>query len=346
MEKINKILKYILLGGDNLIYKKMKAVFLLVLFLSNLIFRSSSEVECDGTIIEHCSKCSTGDDSDACATCDDYYFPFLSDLYCLPCNDSIYGQTGCKGKCNGTNYIDTRFAFCEKESCAEGYYNLNGICTNCSIGSPHCKNCTYEVSEQETNGTFICHECESNEYMLSEEGICELCNTFLPKCKECHYENYNKVCDKCNGGYFLNSAGKCQECYNSYFKGGKCHVCSANRNEYDCWCDVGFVKINNSQCKECPPGCAKCSYDNKTDSTECLSCKSSFFLNSNKECINCAERCNSCELDKDNNIICLYCDSNSVLNNNKCLFCDFGCSNCAIDPNSAYKNETLCSECK
>ena len=135
----------------------MKAAFLLLLFLSNLIFISNSEVECDGTIIEHCSKCSSGDDLDACATCDDYYFPFLSDLYCLPCNDSIYGQTGCKGKCNGTNYIDTRFAFCEKEGCAEGYYNLNGICTNCSIGSPHCKNCTYEVSEQETNGTFTCH---------------------------------------------------------------------------------------------------------------------------------------------------------------------------------------------
>ena len=87
----------------------MEHNFLLMLFLSNLIFISSSEIECDGTIIEHCSKCSTSDDSDACAICDDYYFPFFSDLFCLPCNDSIYGQTACEGKCNITNYITTRF---------------------------------------------------------------------------------------------------------------------------------------------------------------------------------------------------------------------------------------------
>ena len=170
----------------------MKAIFLLLLLLSNFLLISSSKVECEGTIIEHCSKCSTGDDSDACATCDDYYFPFFSDLYCLPCNDSIYGQTACEKKCNGTNYITTRFPFCEKEGCAEGYFNLNGICTNCSTGSPNCKDCTYEVSEQETNGNFICHECESNEYLLTSYGECKHCNTFLSNCQECHYEKNSK----------------------------------------------------------------------------------------------------------------------------------------------------------
>ena len=142
----------------------MKAIILLVILLSNIILISNSEVECDGTKIEHCSKCNTGDVSDSCASCDDKHFLFFNDLLCIPCNDSTYGQIGCEGNCDGSDYVDTRFAFCEKGGCAEGYYNLNGICTNCSIGSPFCKKCTYEVQENETDGNFICHECISNEY--------------------------------------------------------------------------------------------------------------------------------------------------------------------------------------
>ena len=326
----------------------MKAIFLLLLFLLNLIFISSSEVECEGTIIEHCSKCSTGDDSDACATCDDYYFPFFSDLYCLPCNDSIYGQTACEKKCNGTNYITTRFPFCEKEGCAEGYFNLNGICTNCSTGSPNCKDCTYEVSEQETNGNFICHECESNEYLLTSYGECKHCNTFLSNCQECHYEkNSKEVCDKCYGGYFPNSEGKCQNCYYRDISGGRCYVCSVNETEYDhCYCYGGYVKIGHSECHDCGSGCSSCLYDNKTGSTECLRCYSGYVFNSDKKCIYCGDRCNKCKLDKNNNPICLSCNSNAVLKDDKCLFCDYGCSNCTIDPKSAYKNETICSSCR
>ena len=56
-----------------------------------------------------------------------------------------------KKKCDGTNFMTTRFPFCDKEGCAEGYYNLNGICTNCSMGSENCKKCTYEVNEQMEN---------------------------------------------------------------------------------------------------------------------------------------------------------------------------------------------------
>ena len=297
----------------------MKAVFSLLLFLSNLIFISNSEVECDGTILEHCSKCSTGDDSDACATCDDYYFPFLSDLYCLPCNDSIYGQIGCKGKCDGTNYIDTRFAFCEKEGCAEGYYNLNGICTNCSMGSPHCKNCTYSVSEQETNGPFICHECESNEYLLSGFGECKHCNTFKSHCQECHYDNNSQpICDKCEEGYYPDSNGICQRCYQTSISGGYCYVCSVNQTEYDrCSCYSGYAKIGHSKCQSCPSGCAECSYDKKTGDTKCLRCKTGYVLNSDNNCIDCGENCKYCQLDKNNNTICLSCYPNSVLKDGK-----------------------------
>ena len=287
----------------------MKATSLLMLFLSNIIFISNSEVECDGTVIEHCSKCSTGENSDACSTCDDYYFPFLSDLYCLPCNDSIYGQIGCKGKCNGTNYINTRFAFCEKEGCAEGYYNINGSCIKCNMDLPNCKRCTYEISEQETNGSFICHECENNEYLLSY-GECKLCNTSLSYCQKCHYDNKSQaVCDKCSEGYYLDSNGKCKECYYKNIYGGRCYVCSINETEYDyCYCYNGYTKKGYSECRYCSsPFCSECFYNDETGKTECLGCRANYILNSDKTCISCGDECNSCEFGEDNNIICLSC---------------------------------------
>ena len=72
----------------------MKVTILLVILLSNIILTSNSEVECNGTTTEHCSKCSTGDDSDSCSSCDDKHFLFFNNLLCIPCNDSTYGQIG------------------------------------------------------------------------------------------------------------------------------------------------------------------------------------------------------------------------------------------------------------
>ena len=52
------------------------------------------------------------------------------------------------------------------------------------------------------------------------------------------------MCDKCYGGYFPNSEGKCQNCYYRDISGGRCYVCSVNETEYDhCYCYGGYVKI-------------------------------------------------------------------------------------------------------
>ena len=191
--------------------------------------------------------------------------------------------------------------------------------------------------------------------MLSGFGECKKCDTFLSNCQECRYDNNNNnnnnnnnqpICAKCDDGYYPDSDGKCKNCYYKSISGGECYVCSINKTEYDrCWCWGGYVKIGHSECFSCPSGCAECSYDNKTGTTECLSCYSNHVFNSDKECIYCGEHCSSCKLDKDNNTICLSCYSDSVLDNDKCLFCQYGCSNCTINPNSVYKNETVCSKC-
>ena len=74
-------------------------------------------------------------------------FITLANLFCLPCNDPIYGNVGCIGNCDGSNYLKDRNIMCNENDCAEGLYNLNGICFNCTDGLPNCKKCHSEINE-------------------------------------------------------------------------------------------------------------------------------------------------------------------------------------------------------
>jgi len=60
-------------------------------------------------------------------------------------DDENEGQKGCEGSCDSSKYSITRNVLCDK--CKEGYYNIEGICLQCSIGSPNCTNCSYEAYE-------------------------------------------------------------------------------------------------------------------------------------------------------------------------------------------------------
>ena len=125
---------------------------LIFMFIS-LIYSIScfSEVlQCGDQQIKDCEKCGSGDASDTCIQCKDKHFLFFNNYYCLPCDDPLYGQKNCGGNCDGSRYNETRNVLCSENDCKEGYYNLNGICKNCSEGSPGCLNCTYEVQERQT----------------------------------------------------------------------------------------------------------------------------------------------------------------------------------------------------
>ena len=321
----------------------MKVVLLFILFLSNIIIISNESLNCDGEIIDHCKKCNTGENSDSCAECEDKYFLFFNNLLCLPCNDLTYGQIGCDGNCDGSDYAQTRFAFCEIGKCKEGYSNYNGLCFECGINSPGCANCSYVVQESQTNGTFICHNCVSNEYKLSEFGTCEHCN--INNCEKCHFNNTRAECDKCVDGYYKDSNGYCKQCYTSYIRGGRCLICSDNETDYEsgnCWCDSGYYLSGHSKCESCPNRCSYCQINNITNNIECLDCFSHYALNPNNTCIFCGEGCAHCELDENLYPVCLSCYSGKFLDNNKCLVCSSGCSKCTIESTS---NLTICNQC-
>ena len=87
--------------------------------------------------VENCQKYTCEDEDDGncqkeeikkCKICNDKYFPFLKGLLCLPCDDEIYGNIGCGGNCDGSNYEFTRNIMCEKDGCKDDYFNLDGIC--------------------------------------------------------------------------------------------------------------------------------------------------------------------------------------------------------------------------
>ena len=319
----------------------------LIFFLSTFFFISNEELQCEDEKIEYCTKCNTGDDSDSCSTCEDKYFPFFSDLLCYPCNDSLYGQEGCIGKCNSTNITYIRHALCEEGGCKEGFYYRDGNCNNCSLWQNGCTKCTYKKEENRTYGNIICQECESD-YNLTEDGECQLCYSY--NCEECHYENnYTKtVCDKCFDGYYPDLNGQCKRCRISYIDNGYCTICSDNDNDTDydsCNCYYSSVKIGDSNCSECPDNCDVCEYNNQTNTIQCLTCDYEYSLNSSKDCIYCGDGCNSCTIDENNNPICTSCESEYTLFESSCYKCTDYCTKCKVNESSKFKNETICTEC-
>ena len=345
------------MGGKNILYfyeyklslkkkRYMKLGYLAFCFIASF-FILTKELQCEDEKIEHCTKCNTGNDSDSCSSCEDKYFPFFNNLLCYPCNDSLFGQEGCIGKCNSTNITSIGHALCEEGGCKEGYYNQNGYCFNCSISLDGCKKCTYKKNENIAYGYAICQECENSDYKLTKEGTCELC--YSNGCEECHYEdNYSRtVCDKCIDGFYRDLNGQCKECRTSYIDNGYCLICSDNGTAYDsCNCYYGSVKVGNSNCSECPDNCNECTYNNKTNTIECISCEYQYQLSSNKDCIKCVDGCDSCTIDKNNNPICTSCDYGYALYESSCYKCTDFCDKCTVDESSENKNETICTECQ
>ena len=185
-----------------------KTLYIILSLAINLFLVKGAPLKCGEESIDNCKSCGKFDEIyDSCGTCQDAHFPLMENLLCIPCNNTLYGQVGCKGNCDGSDYSTTSFAFCDE--CIDGYYSLEGICETCEIGSPGCKKCTYlAVGTDLTNKTFKCQECISSEYKL-EKFYCRKCSdlNLIPNCIQCHFEGEDQhpVCDKRYSYYYVNS---------------------------------------------------------------------------------------------------------------------------------------------
>ena len=142
-------------------------LLILILFLKN--------VDSQSNIIQNCEVYGKSADSNTCSKCKNNHFLFFHNFYCLPCDDELYGQVGCGGKCNNSHIMKNRMVDCD--TCKEGYIKEKGICIPCS--NYGCKNCIYNQDNE-----LECTECISKEYFY-ENKKCEKCE--MDKCIECHF---------------------------------------------------------------------------------------------------------------------------------------------------------------
>ena len=324
----------------------MKEIILMsFVLILNLCFIKASSIKCGDQQIDNCKECGQGEESNTCTTCEVEYFPFFENKLCIRCDDSIYGQIGCKGECISEDYFNLGFVYCKE--CKEGYYNLEGICYRCDTGSPGCSECSYEKEGDNENKIFKCKKClNKEEYRLNENFRCVKCNENLENCKKCNFtedEGFQAQCTECSEGYYLNSEKTCSRCYDENIEGGTCHICSIDSKPDYCSCYSGYI-LRDFSCLQCPDNCDECEFSEENNSTKCLRCIFSYTLNSANQCIPCEEGCRFCYLDKNDNPICLSCYSNKFLSieNNKCFNCPDRCIDCYFDNN---KNEVVCIKC-
>ena len=315
----------------------MKIKFLL--FLSFIV-----NLKCSSNYIENCSDLDKNDYSIFCKKCKENYFLFFDGLYCLPCNNSYYGQVGCQGNCDSSRYKNDRFVYCNENQCKEGFYYLNGLCFDCDKGSPGCKKCIV-IETQSDNGkkdyNYICQQCISNEYRLDNFGTCEKCK--ISHCLKCEFSNDNssQKCIQCESNYYLSEDGTCKSCEVKSIDYGYCTDCSDNKsNLSSCYCYNNYGINKNKSCSPCNEGCNLCIID-ENNLPYCLECNSGTFKNQN-ECLKCSSGCNTCIIGDQGQNICTACDSQYALFNGNCKECIRGCNNCIIKDD----NNTSCLSCQ
>ena len=322
----------------------MKEIFLIIFYLLNFITNKQEVLKCGEQFIENCLKCGAGENKDSCVLCKPNHFLFFHNLFCLPCDDEIYGQVGCGGNCDGSRYNETGFVFCEENGFKEGYYNINGLCFSCSDGSPGCGKCTIE--KQSDTEIYKCDKCLSKKYKLENDGICHHC--YKSNCLSYHFtEDYEHAeCDRCIYNYYLNSEKECVKCKYISIQNGACRVCSDNNEDFNygpCWCYTNYTKFSHSICVKCPDNCPLCKYNKESNRTECIRCERGYTLNPDKKCISCGEGCEYCFLGKNLKPICNFCFSGKFLSEERqCLQFPKNCRRCKLDVNNNILNCIYC----
>ena len=320
-------------------------LFLLSLFF-NSIFINADVLQCGKEKISNCKECGQGENSNRCETCEAKHFPVLENLFCLACNDPVNGQVGCIGGCTISDNSDYGNTYCQE--CKEGYYNLHGKCIKCQDSNPGCSICYYDENTEQGYNPVKCQKClNEEEYRLDEDFNCVKCQNEIYGCKKCHYTgdvDFPVECDECEENLYLNSNKECDYGQDIEIEGGECYICSDDPDDEPsfCYCYSGYILVGNS-CKQCPDNCDQCIYNEESDSTKCLSCQAGYIFDSMNECIPCDEGCNYCDLDENNNPICLVCQEEFIPHEKKCYTSPDNCEEIGYD---STQREIICTSCK
>jgi hypothetical protein len=177
------------------------------------------------------------------------------------CNHLIYGQIGCGGNCDGSQYETSRMPLCNENDCFQEFFNMEGICFKCNETSPHCSKCSYDSLNGSKEKIFKCLSCDEPDLKVlnKKDGKCHKC--FVNNCKKCNFDiNDNDICEECENGYYVNNGKTCSECGWVNITGGKYYYCPDKISEIKSFeCYGGYAKNGTYNCLSCPTGCSSCS---------------------------------------------------------------------------------------
>ena len=166
----------------------------ILFFISIILYNTVNCIKCGEQNIPNCLKCAVGEDK--CTLCEDKHFLFFHNLMCQRCNNPIYGQIGCGGNCDGSQYETTRMTICNENDCLQEFYNIGGICYKCNETSPHCSKCSYNSVNGSKEKIFKCLGCDDPDLKVlnKKDGQCHKCN--VSNCKKCDFDiNDNDICE-------------------------------------------------------------------------------------------------------------------------------------------------------
>ncbi|KAL7720822.1 Protein serine/threonine kinase [Entamoeba marina] len=313
---------------------------------------------CEFEYNSKCRKCNDGyylNTLNECIECDDncnvcsYSNNTITYEECLQCNGSTILTTS--NEC----IIDSNCNSIKNNECIEcndGYYTNNGECTKCN---ENCKSCNL-------NECIICND----NYLLDHYGICQTKETF-----DC-LTIKNGTCIECDNGYELGETelnpycfkvedefegcyhgsvyyNECIECLNEYIQfNGTCYNLTNNdeikttslittdsindnckyQTTKGCIKCVDGYYLESGFCYECSNGCETC-----YNSTMCLSCNSTYYVDSKYECSPIGELLKVCTTLFSSNKGCVVCNDGYYKEDVDCIECDESCLTC-INSNS------------
>jgi len=217
-------------------------------------------------------------------------------------------------------------------------YTLNNSTNQCEFCDLSCSSVPItDCSVLDSSNTLnICNLTNCNcltcddTYAMDSLNTCVLCSSLIPNCSACANLTSNPICTACLSTHDLNNS------------------------TYQCeFCDLSCSPLSMDGCTNIDSSntLRKCNITN----CNCLSCNSSYNLDSNYACIPCADligNCSTCS-NATSNLTCLTCVSTHSLNNatNQCDFCDLTCNplpllGCAVlDVNNTLRICNL-TDCK
>jgi len=255
----------------------------------------------------------------------------VADPYCSSCQ-TVLSTSTCIRCIAATNRILVLPQ--QKCLCAQGFFDLNGICTSCSSGCAQCSGsstCSQCVVSASNNNDGSC-ACPAGYYFTTSPiRFCKQCPTYCTTCQSATacttcQTNFTLVQGACTcaQGRYINSVGQCVPCVNG------CQSCNSSTSCIAC--NTPLLLQENSCLSRCGPG----------------------FFQSGFTCTKCSEGCASCTQAN----ICTFCSSGRLayngqcftncppgsvasLNTSSCVSCNSPCATCTEHPSKC----TTCSSC-